>query len=292
MKKIIYTFALGLLAAPIMAQIPNAGFENWDSLTILNGVRIYNPVDWNSSNVDRVDFNSPQTIEMTTDAHSGSYAVKLTSALNDNSEQATFLNSGNSIGETPNDPNADKFPLNGRINGFEGYYKYFPNGNDQFRIFLALYRNGLYIGQAYITTARAADVYTKFWWPVIFPGSIAPPDSGKFIIEASVYDDSEGSVLYLDDLNLTYGFATALNEVQKPEISLYPNPATDEIVLLGYDPRYHYKYLLTTIDGKLIQSETLTTEKLQIDFLDNGLYFLTLTDEVGNTHQLKFAKYE
>lgn len=292
MNKNIYTIALALTSAPLWAQIPNAGFENWDSLTILNNVRIYNPVEWNSSNIDRVDFNSPQTVEMTTDAHTGNYAVKLTSAVDDNQEQATYLFSGYIMGDAFNDPTIDKFPLNGRINGFEGFYKYYPNGADQFRIFLALYRDGQYLGQSFMEMPTATDTYTKFTWPVNYPSTITPPDSAKFIIVPSTLDESEGSVLFLDDLSITYGFSTAVNEVeQKPNFTLYPNPAKDEITLFGYDPRHHYVFSISAVDGKQIQSGNLTTEKLSIESLETGLYFLTLMDEDGRRSQLKFAKY-
>lgn len=294
MKRTTYIFAILLGAtttAPLFAQIPNPGFENWDSLTMVNNITIYNPTDWNSSNIDQVSLNGTQSVQMTTDAHSGKYAVKLTSAPDDQQRQITYLNSGYNMGEGANDPSVDKFPLQGRINGFEGYYKYIPHIEDSFRVFLALYRNGQYIGQSFMLLGAPTDTYTKFWHPVNFPSSIPAPDSAKFIIEPSMFDDSEGSVLYLDDLNITYGFATAADETPaKPSISVYPNPVMDEMTLLGYNPKRHYAYKVSGIDGKEIISGSLTKPSVSIGLLETGIYILTLTDDEGQTSNLRFVK--
>jgi hypothetical protein len=295
MKRTTYTLLallIGAITSPAFAQIPNAGFENWDSLTLVNNVRIYNPDVWNSSNIEQFNLNGTQTVSMTTDAHTGKYAVKLVSAKDDQDLQSTFLSSGYSIGEGANDPGADKFPLKGRINGFEGYYKYFPLEEDSFRVFLALYRNGQYLGQAFMLLGKPADTYTKFTWPVNFPSSIPAPDSAKFIIEPSIFDGSEGSVLYIDDLNITYGFATATDEVEKmPEISLFPNPVNDQMTLLGFDPRHRHRYTIAAVDGKEVAAGDLTNSTLQTGFLDTGLYILTLINDEGRVSRLRFVKH-
>jgi hypothetical protein len=293
MKRLTNTLflLLGLTSIPALAQIPNAGFEEWDSLSIINGVRIMDPTEWWSSNTELFTFNETQTVELTTDAHSGTYAVKLTSALNDEEKQGTYISSGRTIGESPNDPNTSKFPLQGRINGFEGYYKYFPVTNDSFRVYIALFRKGQYVGQAFMAKGTPANTYTKFSWPINFPSTIPAPDSAKFIIEPSIYQQSEGSVLYIDDLNLTYGFATGTTEkFALPKVSLLPNPAHDKITLLGYDPRHRYAYEIVDITGKIIQSGKLFKDELSIDNLKNGLYVLTLINAEGQASNHKFVK--
>lgn len=294
MKRTTYLFALllGVTTSPLFAQIPNAGFEAWDSLTLVNGIRVYNPVDWNSSNINFVSSNAPQTVQMTTDAHSGNYAVKLTSAVDEEQLPATYLYSGYAMGENANDPTADKFPLQGRINGFEGYFKYIPNfEEDSFSIFLALYREGQYVGQAYVLMGTPTSTYAKFICQVNYSASIPAPDSAKLIIDPSIFGGSEGSVLYLDDLSITYGFASGTSETTKqPEITLYPNPATEEMTLLGYNPKRPYGYQLSGIDGKIIQSGNLTDNTLNINFLQSGLYILTLINDEGLASKHKFVK--
>ncbi len=294
MKKTIFTTAmmLGAFAPVAFAQMLNPGFEQWDSLTLIDGVRIYNPVDWNSSNTDVFAFNQKQTVEMTTDAHTGNYAAKLTSTQDDQQLQATFLSSGAAIGDGPDDPQTGKFPLNGRINGFEGYYKYFPSEEDSFRVFLALYRDGQYIGQSYMEKGTATDTYTKFSWSVNYPATISPPDSAKFIIEPSIFDGSEGSVLYIDDLTITYGSATGITEQTKTAaIRLYPNPATDHIAILGHTSLYTSQYRIMNLSGKLVQSGVVNTDGIAINELTNGLYFLALVDENGQQVNYKFIKH-
>jgi hypothetical protein len=106
-----------------------------------------------------------------------------------------------------------------------------------------------------------------------------------------MFDDSEGSVLFLDDLKINYGFATSTTETPgRPVLSLFPNPATDEMTLLGYDPRRRYGYQLSGTDGKMLRTGTLTGASVSLDFLEAGLYILTLTDDEGLTSNLKFVK--
>jgi hypothetical protein len=293
MKRFNYTlsFLLGAFATPLFAQIPNAGFEDWDSLTLINNVRIYDPAEWSTSNTELFSFNNTQTVETTTDAHSGNYAVKLISAVDDEQQQGTYLSSGLNVGEGPTDPSTSKFPLQGRINGFEGYYKFNPNGADTFMVYLALYRNGQYLGQAFMRNGTPVATYTKFSWPVNFPSTIDAPDSAKFIITPSIFDESEGSELYLDDLKITYGFATGVvEEHPKVNISIAPNPTVGKITLLGYDPRHPFGYHVMSVNGKLIQSGTLTKDTLDVESLDNGLYLLTLINEEGQVSTHKFVK--
>jgi hypothetical protein len=293
MKKstLVFTFILTTCLSNVFAQIPNAGFEAWDSLFLINNEKIYDPTGWSTSNIELFELKQIQTVKMTTDAHAGNYAVKLTSAQDDQELQGTYLSSGKSIGSGPNDPTTGKFPLNGRINGFEGYYKYIPNGIDSFRIFLALYRDGQFLGQSYMVMGAPADSYTKFSWPVNFPSSVPAPDSAKFIIEPSVYDDSEGSVLYIDDLNLTFGFTMGIDEAQTAlDLSVFPNPATDHISLLGYNPHRPYGYQIFDINGKKVHSGNLAEGSISISFLENGLYILTLENEEGYISKHRFMK--
>lgn len=286
MKKLVYSTILYVILAcnPSLAQLPNPGFEEWDSSVVVNGNKIHDPSDWFSSNAGLVDIGMEQTCLRTTDAHSGNYAIQLTSKMDDGDEQATYLTSGNSIGQGPSDPTVAKFRLQGRVNGFEGYYKYMPNGVDSFRVFLAMYRNGQYLGQSFIYISTPASSYTKFFWPVNYPGTITPPDSAKFIIEPSAIDGSEGSVLILDDLGVTYGFSSGVNEEDMAtQFELYPNPTTSILTITSNTVIGELSYKIIDAKGALILQGKYNGVGIDVADLPQGLYNLLFSSPEGNT---------
>lgn len=293
MKKLVYSVILYVILAcnQSMAQLPNPGFEQWDSSVVVNGTKIHDPSDWFSSNAGLVDIGMEQTCVRTTDAHSGNYAIQLTSKKDDGDEQATYLTSGSTIGQGPSDPTAAKFRLAGRINGFEGYYKYMPNGVDSFRVFLAMYRNGQYLGQSFIYISAPASSYTKFFWPVNYPGTITPPDSAKFIIEPSVVDGSEGSVLILDDLGVTYGFSSGVNEEDMAaQFELYPNPTSTSLTVKSSTVVNDLSYKIIDAKGALVLKGEYNGVSIDVADLPQGLYNLLVSTPEGNTSSKTWIK--
>ncbi len=293
MKKLVYSVILytAVVCNQVMAQLPNSGFEQWDSSVVINGTKIHDPLNWFSSNAGLVDIGMAQTCVRTTDAHSGNYAIQLTSKKDDGDEQATYLTSGNSIGQGPSDPTVAKFRLAGRINGFEGYYKYMPNGVDSFRIFLAMYRNGQYLGQSFIYISAAASSYTKFFWPVNYPGTITPPDSAKFIIEPSVINGSEGSVLILDDLGVTYGFSSGVNEEDMAtQFELYPNPTSTSLTVKSSTVVNDLSYEIIDAKGALVLKGEYNGVSIDVADLPEGLYNLLVSSPEGDTSSKTWIK--
>jgi hypothetical protein len=294
MKKLVYSVILYAVLAcnQSMAQLPNPGFEQWDSSVVINGNKIHDPSDWFSSNAGLVDIGMEQTCVRTTDAHSGNYAIQLTSKSDDGDAQATYLSSGNNIGQGPSDPTVSKFKLNGRINGFEGYYKYMPNGVDSFRVFLAMYRNGQYLGQSFIYISAPTSSYTKFFWPVNYPGTITPPDSAKFIIEPSVINGSEGSVLILDDLGVTYGFSIGVNEENlTTQFELYPNPTSTSLSITSSSVNNNLSYKIIDAKGALVlKGKYNNGASIDVANLPEGLYNLLVSTPEGNTSSKTWIK--
>lgn len=293
MKKLVYSAILyaTVVCNQVMAQLPNASFEQWDSSVVINGTKIHDPLNWFSSNSILVDIGMEQTCVRTTDAHSGNYALQLTSKKDDGDEQATYLTSGNNIGQGPTDPTVAKFKLEGRINGFEGYYKYMPNGVDSFRVFLAMYRNGQYLGQSFIYISTPASSYTKFFWPVNYPGTITPPDSAKFIIEPSVINGSEGSVLILDDLGVTYGFSSGLNKEDLAlQLELYPNPTSNVLTIKSSKWVNHFSYKIVDAKGALVLKGEYNGVSIDVANLPQGLYNLWVSTPEGNTSSKTWIK--
>lgn len=293
MKKTIYSFFVIVLCLTnqLHAQIPNPGFEQWDSSLVVSGVKIINPQGWYSSNEFFVGIGMTQSCFMSNDAHSGDFALQLMSKSDDSDEQGTFITSGNDIGQGPSDPSAAKFKLEGRINGFEGYYKYAPVGVDSFRVFLALYRGGQYLGQSFIYISEATTTYKKFFWPVNYPSTITPPDSAKFIIEPSVINGSDGSVLTIDDLGITYGFNTGLNDNDVAvQFELYPNPTTKSLTIKLNESLNEVTYKIFDAKGVLVSDGKYNGDEIDVADLPEGLYNILVQTSSGKTSNKTWIK--
>ncbi len=73
------------------------------------------------------------------------------------------------------------------------------------------------------------------------------------------------------------------------ELRLYPQPAAEELFIQGLNPNANHRADVFSIDGKLIRTETLTSNSLYVADLRSGMYFLRITLADG-THKepLKF----
>ncbi len=71
------------------------------------------------------------------------------------------------------------------------------------------------------------------------------------------------------------GATSGINDVQKQQFKVYPNPASSEINLL-FGHSGQFTLMLTDIAGKMVWSENVTAEKVTINTSDfkNGIYFL------------------
>jgi hypothetical protein len=276
MKKTLYTLLMCFSIAAF-AQVPNPGFEQWDSLSFMNGTRIYDPVSWRSTNTEMVSIGEAQPIEISTDAHSGTYALKLTSMIDDGENQAGWIQS-------------EKFAFTGRVKYFDFYYKYEPQDVDSFGVFLQFYKDGQKYGQPYYTSGQAQNQYTNVRWELTYPDNVAAPDSGEFKIYASIFKQSEGSVLLIDDISVGYK-ATGLNdqEINKPAVTVYPNPASKDLMLLGCPPD-KIKHIIRSVNGAIVQEGTVTGGVLDVEALVPGLYLIQLSNENGWSQQLKFIR--
>lgn len=260
-----------------MAQVPNPGFEDWDSLSFVNNQKIYDPGSWFSSNSEMVSIGKSQPVTMSTDAHTGSYALKITSIIDDGQKQAGI------IGSIP-------FALTGRVSHFDAWYKYAPLNADSFRVFLVLYKNGQFYGQAFVVSPEAKNEYTRLHWELSYPDNVPAPDSASFVIYASTSDSSEGSELLIDDISVGYKTTTGLDDLKlTAPISVYPNPADQRITFLGCPPK-KILFLLHNTKGAVVKQGALEGNSLYTNDLGQGIYFIRLSDENGWSQQLKFMK--
>jgi len=89
----------------------------------------------------------------------------------------------------------------------------------------------------------------------------------------------------LDD-SIAYYYTTlpiGISEIKLEEnIKLYPNPATDEITIIGLNYSFESKYSIFDIEGKLIKSGFVSNKtelSINLDGIASGIYIFTLEKE-------------
>lgn len=287
MKKIYYTLALlcGLSSAAF-SQIPNPGFESWDSLSIVNNKRIYNPTGWFSTNAQMVGNGFEQPVTMSTDARTGNYAVQITASLDDAGKQAAILSTGNSVSfDFSKDP-GEKIALQGKIKSFQLYYKYLTAINDSFMVYLAMYKDGQFYGQAY-TRGGQSNTYQKLSLELSYPATIPPPDSAKFFIFASTQNNT-GSILTIDDMSIGYANTSIANATKK-RLGIYPNPAKNSITVSDNDIQ-NTSYKIINNQGQIAQEGILENNEINTSNLTQGVYIIQMENQTANYQQTKFVK--
>lgn len=92
-------------------------------------------------------------------------------------------------------------------------------------------------------------------------------------------------------------FACDLVPVNNPNspdggVKIYPNPAKDFLVIEGLEvDTYSYSVRIFNLYGRLLHDSELTTNRLSIKNLSNGLYFLSIYSSHINIFSQKFSKH-
>ncbi len=203
MKRFLFILAFSSLNLAVFSQIPNADFENWTS----TGFPAYqNPNGWGNLNGSTwLGGIGVLTCERASgaDAHTGSYAMKLTSK--------TVLGLGDAPGiAVTGTINTSTQALNGgfaytqRPTHLKGWYKYSPAAGDNCEISVTLWRrNGGVkedIGEGELLTSTAIPSYTRLLVPITYTSANAP-DSGQILLVSTNTDNIQiGSQLFIDGL--------------------------------------------------------------------------------------------
>ncbi|TAE84793.1 MAG: T9SS C-terminal target domain-containing protein [Bacteroidetes bacterium] len=84
----------------------------------------------------------------------------------------------------------------------------------------------------------------------------------------------------------TGGTAVGLKQVNQNQVAVFPNPASTNLTIQVKDGGV-YQANIVDLQGRTLLSSTVTAEQatLNVTELNNGLYFLVLTDSFGNSSQ-------
>jgi heat shock protein HslJ len=107
---------------------------------------------------------------------------------------------------------------------------------------------------------------------------------------------NNGTVLSLTDLlgvRLVFNdepLSISENELNTLKISLKNNPVTSHINVLISQSERELKYQIYSIEGQLINNAILRSDRINVEELNSGLYFIRFTNSKNQQQIIKFVK--
>lgn len=261
--------SIGMLA---QNATPNAGFENWNSV----GNRV-DPADWNTLNPNTAIIGVLTCTRASgTDAHSGSYAIKLTT-------KSVFGVTANGIASTgtlittPPYGVTGGIPFTGRPDSITGWYKYTPQGADQGFVELQLLGsvNTDTIGYVRFETPNATvSSFTRFSAPVTYISPNNPSNSIWIISSSRGTNPVVNSSIIVDDIAMVFNPTSVATISASNNVQLLNNPASDELHL-KLSENSTYLFQLVDISGSVILQKTIDASDASINVaaVKSGLYY-------------------
>ena len=144
-------------------------------------------------------------------------------------------------------------------------------------------------GHGYAEFSDRMDEYTQITVPLEYSSEDVSCDSLVLIfVSTSISAPREETVLYIDDVTFEFDY-TSVRSNEKVNMRLYPNPATDYMVVSLDNQADSYELTVYDVNGKQIKHlESLTGDtRMAVNDLSSGTYFLKV-QQAGNTTVRKF----
>ena len=276
-------------ASGAATDIPNHSFEDWTTIT--NEECDY----FHSYNL----YTAPlgvATVEKTTDAYSGMYAMAIETKeveMWQDTLQGVMANGaidmifGGPMGLLP----AQTYF--GQPTSLDGYYKYAgAMSDDSAQVMVTFYNGGSFLGGNNLWLGDAAS-YTPFSVALNIPSQ---PDSVTFVFMSG---QEVGSRLVIDSIDFVGGnLSISENKMGLKDVSVYPVPASNEVTVefeLLFDSEV--RYAIYDVTGKVVAQTRMNgsypgakRDVIDIAHLENGNYILQVETSKGNVakHITKF----
>jgi hypothetical protein len=304
-RSLLFISVIAGLSLNIAAQqIENGGFENWENAGTVKD----EPVDWSTVKTcdDPIIASvAPVTFDQTTDAHSGTYALKIynvtafglvaTGAICNGRFHAEFnLDSSYSFTDQANP--LWNTPITTRPDSLAGWFKYFPKEDDeaQFKAVLHVDDCSLpefgtfpnWIGMAYYKTDPGVTYgeWTRFSVPFEYYREDAPEFILCIINSGDSTDAVDSSNLIVDDLELIYKSSGTNEPVAVAGwINSWHNRA--EITLDSPDDFLGGTFHLFSLTGQEVYRFILDSRQITFPTLPPGIFIATLMGKNGQYNQ-------
>ncbi len=268
---ILLTGALFLLSAPgVIAQVVNAGFENWTG---------GNPDGWNTMNIP--GYYVPVT--QSTSSHSGTYAMQ--------GSVVSYLG----VAAPPVPSNVS--PVSQRHAYLTGQYRFTSVGADTFGVAVTMYTQSVPMAGGIFLTGETVSSYTQFSVPLTY-GSDQVPDTCRIqIFIANQGAVHLGSTFLVDDLSFggtANSVAAEMGTPAKYDLHQnYPNPF-NPTTTISFDLPIRSRVSLAvfnTLGQQVVQliDEEVESGRHELNFhssgLSSGVYYYRL--QAGNVVDTK-----
>jgi hypothetical protein len=310
MKNIFYIILsfqfLNFEMANAQMDLPNPGFEEWDSIP---GIRpFWEPKNYNSK-CGAFQTTNRIYVFRSNESHSGNYSLLLTPAIDSMQISYPDYNSWIQLDTIKNRPvslSTQPFeftlPLIGIPKKISGWYKYIPDStafitSQIFLPYLILHTgvsdigSQAFCGRAGVLFFEPKAEFTKFsamvedecppFTPTFYSLIINFPSKNKLMNPAGK--------LWLDDLEIEYE-PTSVADKKKNSFAVFPNPGSHTLQISGLAG--HEKISIQNSQGKtVIEKEAQEEMPVQIETsgLPKGMYFI-LVEKNGGKEVQKWVK--
>ena len=254
MKKTLFTLCI-IFTLCTKAQIINPGFETWTTDTYVPSAMNPNSgngtTGWWDYNIFNSSFvgSSPISVFRCDTAHSGSYSARIKTVVYTSTSWNIYktwgvpyighnyydtlgiLYNGN-VNETASTSHPG-FPFTQKINQFNFYYQYSPNGIDTAECRVSLVKSGTIVaGGVFKTNAATGSVWHQANITMFYVDTLTP-DTMYVLFSSSSLDKKPkpGSVFLVDDISTS--LPAGINQVKNinSQINIYPNPNNGTFVI-------------------------------------------------------------
>lgn len=281
---IFLVMAIAFTGLSIVAQIPNASFEEWNTVS-----GIQEPDGWQTMNFLSVPNGFTSCIKSS--AHypeeTGNYSIQI-----QNNTALSQMEGGWGIISTGGFyfPFIPIFPVTENPTGLTGYYNYDALNGDSALFMVQLFYNGVQV-------ANGSNLLegTDGWMPFIIDieDEYVQADSGYITLAAFNPDmgtvgPKGNSVLLVDNLEWTTGVTVIHESAFAESFTLYPNPVTNELWINMRNPIANNAILhIYDASGKLVYSDNQLQNGVPVStehFL-SGLYMIEVIQ--GNNTEIQ-----
>lgn len=282
--KRLYTIIIFLsITSGVKAQnaTPNAGFENWNAV----GNR-FDPADWNNLNPSTAIIGVLTCARASgADAHSGNYAIKLTTKLIPAFNIiANGIASTGTLITTPPYGVSGGIAYTGRPDSITGWYKYTPAGTDQGFVELQLLgaTNTDTIGYVRFETPNATvSTYTRFAAAVNYLSTATPSNSIWILSSSKGVGPIVNSQIFIDDIAMVFNSSSVNTINSKNEVTILGNVIKEKI-RFNYKNTGVYQFRLIDTAGRIVADTQLNSQQSTVDVTSlDGLYFYTIENNTG-----------
>ena len=269
MKNIILQLFFLLIYSFIKAQnpVPNPGFENWSGSPL-------SPDGWYSNGT------ASNVLVIQAPGHTGSIAAK-GNVINFNGGMLVSPYLGSN------------FPVTQRYSSIQLFYKAFLDSDDVFQISAAIYdSSNNFLAGNYFNIVFSSASFTTYNLNL---DSLGPGIPDHALITFTIIPLSPNptphinSYFVVDDVELISA-TTGINENTETDLYVFPNPAKKNIFIKSnWNKNKSARIVLYDCDGRIvlqkgtsIQSNGIISETLDVESINTGVYFLSITSERNN----------